>query len=95
MIDYKNFRAKSENNSYTRINEATRLQARTGNIIIVYLSWRGKNYVRQMFFPQIKRPSRREVQDQVRKVYPDAKLWNYQVSDYDPGEPLLQTGGTS
>ena len=22
-----------------------------------------------------------------------ARLWNYQVSDYDPGEPLLQTGG--
>ena len=95
MIDYKNFRAKGENNSYTRINEATRLQARTGIIIIVYLSWRGKNYVRQMFFPQIKRPTRREVQDQVRKVYPDAKLWNYQVSDYDPGEPLLQTGGST
>ena len=93
MIDYKNFRAKGENNSYKPINEATRIDARTGNIIIVYLSWRGKNYVRQMFFPQIKRPSRREVQDQVRKVYPNAKLWNYQVSNYDPGEPLLQTGG--
>ena len=93
MIDYKNFRAKGENNSYKPINEATRIDARTGNIIFVYLSWRGKNYVRQMFFPQIKRPSRREVQDQVRKVYPNAKLWNYQVSNYDPGEPLLQTGG--
>ena len=47
----------------------------------------------QMFFPQVKKPSRKEVQDQVRKVYPGAKLWGYQVSDYDPGEPLLQTGG--
>ena len=93
MIDYKNFRAKGENNSYKPINEATRIDARTGNIIFVYLSWRGKNYVRQMFFPQIKRPSRREVQDQVRKVYPNAKLWNYQVSNHDPGEPLLQAGG--
>ena len=91
MIDYKNFRAKGENNSYTRINEATRLQARTGNIIIVYLSWRGKNYVRQMFFPQIKRPTRREVQDQVRKVYPGSKLVTYQVSEYDSGEPIIQT----
>ena len=54
MIDYKNFRAKGENNSYKPINEATRIDARTGNIIFVYLSWRGKNYVRQMFFPQLK-----------------------------------------
>ena len=47
----------------------------------------------QMFFPSVKKASRREVQDQVRKVYPGAKLWNYQVDDYDPGEPLVQTGG--
>ena len=47
----------------------------------------------QMFFPSVKKPSRREVQDQVRKVYPGAKLWSYQVSEHDPGEPLLQTGG--
>ena len=75
------------------VSESTYLPRKTGNIITVYLSWRGSSYNIQMFFPYVKTPSRREVQDQVRKVYPDAKLWNYQVSDYDPGEPLLQTGG--
>jgi hypothetical protein len=25
--------------------------------------------------------------------YPGAKLWNYQVSKYEPGAPLLQVGG--
>ena len=77
------------------LKEATRLPGynKVGNIIHVYLAWRGKNYMLQMFFPHVKTPSRREVQDQVRKVYPNAKLWNYQVSEYDPGEPLLQTGG--
>ena len=73
--------------------EATKLRAKVGNVIDVYLSWRGKNYMIKMFFPSIKRPSRREVQDQVVKVYPGAKLWNYQVSNYDQGEPLLQIGG--
>ncbi len=76
-------------------HEATKLRAKVGNVIDVYLSWRGKNYMIKMFFPSIKRPSRREVQDQVVKVYHGAKLWNYQVSDYDQGEPLLQTGGGS
>ena len=77
------------------LKEATRLPGynKVGNIIHVYLAWRGKNYMLQMFFPHVKTPSRREVQDQVRKVYPNAKLWNYKVSNYDPGEPLLQIGG--
>ena len=77
------------------VNEAKRLRipSQTGNIVHVYLSWRGKNYTIQMFFPQVKTPSRRDVQDQMQKVYPGAKLWNYQVSDHDPGEPLLQVGG--
>ena len=78
------------------LEEATRLPGynKVGNIIHVYLAWRGKNYMLQMFFPHVKTPSRREVQDQVRKVYPGAKLWNYQISSHEPGEPILQVGGT-
>ena len=75
------------------VSESTYLPRRTGNIIDVYVGWRGKGHTIKMFFPQIKKPSRREVLDQVRKVYPGAQLWSYQVSNYDPGEPLLQTGG--
>ena len=75
------------------VSESTYMPRKTGNIITAMLAWRGSQYSIQMFFPHIKTPSRREVQDQVRKVYPNAKLWNYKVSDYDPGEPLLQIGG--
>ena len=74
------------------VSEAIRLHPKTGNIISVNLAWRGNDYNLKMFFPHVKTPSRREVQDQVRKVYPNAKLWNYKVSDYDPGEPLLIGG---
>ena len=74
------------------VSEAFRLHPKTGNIISVNLAWRGNDYNLKMFFPHVKTPSRREVQDQVRKVYPNAKLWNYKVSDYDPGEPLLIGG---
>ena len=80
---------------YTEYQEATKLPDynKVGNIIDVYLAWRGSNYMIKMFFPSVKKPSRREVQDQMRKVYPGAKLWNYQVSEYEPGEPILQTRG--
>ena len=75
------------------VSESTRIPSKIGNIIDVYVGWRGKGYMIKMFFPQVKKPSRREVLDQVRKVYPGAQLWSYQVSNYEPGEPLLQTGG--
>ena len=75
------------------LEEATKLPDynKVGNIIDVYLAWRGGNYMIKMFFPSVKKPSRREVQIQVHKVYPGAKLYNYQVSSHDPGEPILQT----
>ena len=77
------------------LEEATKLPNynKVGNIIDCYLAWRGTNYMIKMFFPSVKQPSRREVLDQVVKVYPGAKLWSYQVSNYDQGEPLLQIGG--
>ena len=75
------------------IEESIRIPSKTGNIITVYLAWRGSSYNIQMFFPQVSKPSRKQVQDQLQKVYPGAKLWGYQVSTHDPGEPLLQVGG--
>ena len=75
--------------------EATRLPDynKVGNIIAVTVAWRGGTYMIKMFFPTVKKPSRKEVQDQVRKVYPGSKLVTYQVSEYDSGEPILQTRG--
>ena len=80
---------------FIKFEEATRLPNynKVGNIIDCYLAWRGTNYMIKMFFPSVKKPSRREVHDQLQKVYPGSRLWNYQVSDYDPGAPLLQVGG--
>ena len=61
------------------LEEATKLPDynKVGNIIDVYLAWRGGNYMIKMFFPSVKKPSRREVQIQMHKVYPGAKLYNY------------------
>ena len=73
------------------IEEAVRIPAKTGNIILVGFSWRGKFYMIKMFFPSVKVPGRNEVQDQLDKVYPGSKVRNYEVSDYTPGNPLLHT----
>jgi hypothetical protein len=77
---------KSEN----EIEEAVRIPAKTGNLIHVVLTWKGKMYSLKMFFPQISTPSRRDVQDQIEKVYPGARVHSFHVSEYKPGESFLQ-----
>ena len=76
----------------SQIKEAKRLQAQTGNVILVTLNWRGKYYSLRMFFPQIKLPSRQEIALELNKVYPGCKVVQHSVSDFTPGEPLIQPG---
>jgi hypothetical protein len=74
----------------SQVKEATRLQADTGNIIAVILSWRGKTYSVRMFFPQVGIPNRKDVTTEIQKVYPDALVLQYNVSGLQPGMPLIQ-----
>ncbi len=74
----------------TEVQEAVRIPAKTGNIIAVTLVWKGKYYMIRMFFPSASRPSRADVQTEIDKVYPGSKLSTFTVSDYEPGQPLLQ-----
>jgi uncharacterized membrane protein (UPF0127 family) len=71
------------------ITEAVRIPSKTGNIIAVVLNWRGKGYMIKMFFPSVKVPSRKEIQSSIETVYPGAKVQSYQVSEYEPGQPVL------
>jgi hypothetical protein len=73
-----------------QVNEITRLQSETGNIIAVILNWRGKAYSIRMFFPQSGMPSRKDVTTEIQKVYPGAQVLQYNVSTLQPGMPLIQ-----
>ena len=77
----------------SQVEEATRLQAQTGNIIGVTLSWRGKYYSLRMFFPQVKLPTRKEINDELQKVYPGSNVIYHSVSELQPGQPLIQAFG--
>jgi len=74
------------------IDEATRLQAQTGNILAITLSWRGKYYAIRMFFPQTNLPTRQEVNNEIQKVYPGGRVVHHSVSEFTPGQPLIQAG---
>jgi hypothetical protein len=77
----------------SQIEEAKRLQAQTGNIVLVTLSWRGKYYGIKMFFPQTKVPSRKEIGDEIQKVYPGSLVVHHSVSEIEPGKTLIQPLG--
>ena len=77
----------------SQIKEAIRLRSQTGNVIAVTLSWRGKYYSLRMFFPQAKIPTRREITDELQKVYPGCNVVYHTVSEIQPGQPLIQAFG--
>jgi hypothetical protein len=71
-------------------SEAIKIPAIYGNVLSIILTWRGKSYMAKMFFPNAKMPTRREVNDQIQKVYPGSTVLSYEVSKVQPGEPLIQ-----
>ena len=72
------------------IEEAVRVPAKTGNIFFVMVTWRGKGYSLKMFFPQAKRPTRKEVELEVQKVYPGGRVRYMEIAAVKPGEQFLQ-----
>jgi hypothetical protein len=71
------------------VDEAVRIPAQTGNNIFVTLSWRGKYYNIQLFFPQAKIPSRLDITDEIQKIYPNSRVVTYRVADFKQGEPII------
>ena len=39
----------------------------------------------QMFVPSVSRPTRQEVEQEIQKLYPDAKVMSFLPRDLEPG----------
>lgn len=87
--------AYAEETDEDTLDESVRLSAQTGNMIMCMVSWRGKYIGIKMFFPQAKRPSRKEIEIELQKIYPGSKVVNFKVSELDPGEPFIQVSNRS
>lgn len=74
------------------VSEAVRMKARTGNLVAVILTWRGKSLMVRMFFPSLNYPSRSEVEAEVIKIYPGARVINYRRIEVTPGAPVVHVG---
>ena len=63
-----------------------------GNIYIVGFTWLGKYMIIKLFFPEVKRPSRKQAQIALDKIYPGAKIQRFDQAPYNPSEPMLYMG---
>ena len=75
-----------------KIDETVRVQSQTGNLLFVHLRWRGQFYAIKMFFPNFKIPTKDEVEYQIDKVYPGAKVTYRKVIQREPGDMFLNVG---
>lgn len=71
------------NEDYQRIQS-------TGNVYTILFSWRGRSMMNlQLFFPNMKRPSKDEVKAQIEKLYPGAVIMQWYPSPTDPTKPIV------
>lgn len=69
----------------------TKIQSR-GMTYNVLFTWKGKYMDVQMFFPQLTRPTKKEVSYEMEKIYPKSIVLSYRPALKDPCKPLLFTG---
>lgn len=81
---------KVEEEVVEKVSEAVRIPAVTGNIIDTYINWRGRYLSLKLFFPETKMPRKADIQVQIEKIYPSARVLSFRVSDYKPGEQFLR-----
>ena len=77
----KTFRTLREEN-WRRLNKY-------GATYSISFQFRGQTKVIQMFFPQRARPLKKDVQIELEKIYPTAKVLYFSPSEKDPTIPLL------
>jgi hypothetical protein len=72
------------------VSEAATLPRQNGQVMRIFLTFRGKFFMTQMFFPSLSVPSKAEITDAVQKVYPDARVTQYTMTTPDPTQPLIR-----
>ena len=46
----------------------------------------------QMFVPSVSKPTRKQVEKEVQKIYPDARVLSFLPRELEPGEPTVMVG---
>ena len=60
-----------------------------GRTYAIMLIWRGKTYNTQIFVPNLRQPSRAELEKEIQKIYPGGRITYYAKRDYDPTDAAI------
>ena len=71
--------------SYLRVQER-------GRTYFIVLNWKGRTLNTQMFFAKFSRPTKEEITNEVRKLYPNAIVLYYNPVQNDPTKPIIFAG---
>jgi hypothetical protein len=71
--------------------EYTRIQ-KVGNTYSILLYWRGSHKHIQFFIPNTTRPTKKDIANEVNKIYPNAKVVSYFPSPKDATKPYFFFG---
>ena len=90
--DYYSLLTKLEKSAKKSLGEEYTKIQRTGNTYSIMASWKGTPRYIQIFFPNMKRPTKEEVNFEINKIYPGALVLSYKPSSIDPTKPYLFAG---
>lgn len=90
--DYYSRLTKLEKSAKKSLGEEYTKIQRTGNTYSIMASWKGTPRYIQIFFPNMKRPTKEEVNFEINKIYPGALVLSYKPSSIDPTKPYLFAG---
>lgn len=92
LVKCRKVGAQNWGNSSKKMNEEyTRIQ-KNGNTFTILLSWRSIPKYIQMFFSDMKYPSKEDVTFEVNKVYPGAVVLSFKPARIDPTKPYIFSG---
>jgi len=91
-LQFRKAALKKKNEEVEYVEEERANVRQNGNIYIVGFTWLGKYMIIKLFFPEVKRPSRKEAQVALEKIYPGAKIQRFDQAPYNPSEPMLYMG---
>jgi len=91
-LQFRKAALKNKNEEVEYVEEERARVTQNGNIYIVGFTWLGKYMIIKLFFPEVKRPSRKQAQIALEKIYPGAKIQRFDQAPYNPSEPMLYMG---
>ena len=77
----------------TTMSEAVQMRSEMGNMYIVTFTWRAQMKLLKIFFPEVRKPSKMEVEMAINKIYPGARVRSFYIIDNPKNDEMYLNVG--